>query len=157
MRKKRREIVIPKEKAVFWLGKDGCWYNKFGRFEHKKIIDFFHASIQKDQGGYFLSQTTEDYTEKVYFHCEDVALFVFDIITNGDIVLVLNTRKRIKLKPTKLFMKGDNLYMTTGDEQVRFTDRSLMKMSDFIEYDGGAYFIRAKNRRYRIHQLKENG
>ena len=157
MRNKIKKIIIPKDKAVFWLGKDGRWYNEHGRFKHKKIIDFFHTSIQKDKDGYFLYQTTEDYTEKVYFHYEDTALFVFDVITNKDVVLVLNTRKQVKLKPMKLFMKGESLYMEAGEERIKFAERGLMRISDLIESDGDAYFIRVKNRRYRIQQLKEEG
>ena len=148
-----KKIVIPKDKAVFWLGKDGRWYNKHGRFKHKKIIDFFHTSIQKDKDGYFLFQETEDYTEKVYFHYEDTALFVFDVVTNGDIVLVLNTREQIKLNPEKLLMKGESLYLKTGEERIKFAERSLIKISDFIEHDDDAYFIKIENRRYRIQQL----
>jgi len=152
-----KKIVIPKDEAVFWLGKDGRWYNKHGRFKHKKIIDFFNTSIQKDKEGYFLYQATEEYTEKVYFHYEDTALFVFDVITNKDIVLVLNTRKQVKLKPMKLLMKGESLYMEAGEEQIKFAERGLMKISDLIEYEGDDYFIRIKSRRYRIRQLKEGG
>lgn len=148
-----KKIIIPKDKAVFWLGKDGRWYNKHGRFKHKKIIDFFHTSIQKDKDGYFLFQETEDYTEKVYFHYEDTALFVFDVVTNGDIVLVLNTREQIKLNPEKLLMKGESLYLKTGEERIKFAERSLIKISDFIEHDDDAYFIKIENRRYRIQQL----
>ena len=148
-----KKIIIPKDKAVFWLGKDGRWYNKHGRFKHKKIIDFFHTSIQKDKDGYFLFQETEEYTEKVYFHYEDTALFVFDVVTNGDIVLVLNTREQIKLNPEKLLMKGESLYLKTGEERIKFAERSLIKISDFIEHDDDAYFIKIEDSRYRIQQL----
>ncbi len=54
MKKKRSEIVIPKDEAIFWLGKNGRWHNAHGEFQHKKIIDYFHSSIKKDDNGYFL-------------------------------------------------------------------------------------------------------
>ncbi len=102
--------VIPKEKAVFWLDKNGRWHNKDGTFEHKKIIKFFHSSIKKDKNGYYLSQDLGTHTEKVYFKYEETALFVFDIIKNKEeIILVLNTKKRIRLEPEKLFIKEDSL------------------------------------------------
>lgn len=148
-----KKIVISKDQAVFWLDGNGRWHNKFGEFQHKKIIDFFHSSIRKDQDGYFLKQTLDNIEEKVYFHCEDGALFVFAVINESDLILVLNTGKKIKLKPQKLWIKHDSLYMQAGDEQIKFTEQSLMKISDLIENDDRQYFIRIKNRKYGICEL----
>ena len=150
MSKKLKEIVILKDDAVFWLDKNGRWRNKDGEFEHKRIIEYFHSSIKKDRDGYHLQQIIEDCQEKVYFNYEDTALFVFDVITDQDISLILNTKKRIKLKPKKLSIKGDNLYMSVGEERIKFAEKGLIKISEFIEYDNDQYFIRIKNRRYKI-------
>ncbi|MGD2268998.1 MAG: MFS transporter permease [Desulfobacterales bacterium] len=150
MAKKVKDIVIPKDQAVFWLDGNGRWHNEFGEFQHKKIIDFFHSSIRKDKGGYYLEQTLEHTREKVYFHCEDGALFVFDVKKEKDITLTLNTGKTIKLHPKKLWIKDNRLYMKKGDEQVKFTERSLLKISELIEHDGNQYFIRVQNRKYCI-------
>ena len=153
MSKKLKEIVILKDDAVFWLDKNGRWRNKDGEFEHKRIIEYFHSSIKKDRDGYHLQQIIEDCQEKVYFNYEDTALFVFDVITDQDISLILNTKKRIKLKPKKLSIKGDNLYMSVGEERIKFAEKGLIKISEFIEYDNDQYFIRIKNRRYKIQTL----
>ena len=152
MKKEQREIIIPKEKAIFWLDKNGRWHNVHGKFEHKKIIDYFHSSIKKDQNGYYLSQKREDVQEKVYFHYEDTALFAVDFIKDNDITLILNTQKHVKLKPRNLFIRGDNLYMRMGEETIKFAERGLMKISDLLEYDNDQYFMRVKNRRYKILQ-----
>jgi len=152
MKKEQREIIIPKEKAIFWLDKNGRWHNVHGEFEHKKIIDYFHSSIKKDPNGYYLSQKREDVQEKVYFHYEDTALFAVDLIKDNDITLILNTQKQVELKPRNLFIRGDNLYMRIGEETIKFAERGLMKISDLLEYDNDQYFIRVKNRRYRILQ-----
>ncbi|UCE53506.1 MAG: MFS transporter permease [Desulfobacterales bacterium] len=153
MAKKLQEIIIPKEKAVFWLDKNGFWHNKYGKFQHKKIIDYFHASIDKDKDGYYLGQVRDNYREKVYFHYEDKALFVFDVIKDNDITLVLNTKKQIKLKPKNLYIKDDNLYMFFKDDAIKFTEHSLMKISDLLKYEGDKYFIRIENRRYEIKKM----
>ena len=153
MTHKLKEIIIPKDKAVFWLDKNGCWHNQHGKFQHKKIVDYFHASIRKDIAGYYLSQTTEEYKEKVYFHYEDTALFVFDIIKDNDITLMLNTGRKIKLKPRKMVMQGDSLYMHVEDERIKFVERGLLKISDLIDHDDDSYFIKVKNRRYKIQTL----
>ena len=68
MDKKRSEIVIPKDKAVFWLDKNGRWHNVHGEFEHKRIINYFHSAIKKDKQGYYLFQERGKFREKVYFH-----------------------------------------------------------------------------------------
>lgn len=153
MSEKLQEIVIPKEAAVFRLDGNGCWRNKYGKFRRKKIIDFFHASIKRDSAGYYVTQVRDRIREKVYFPYEDTALFVFDVVTDPDITLVLNTGRRVKLKPKKLMIKDDDLYMSLGEELVKFVERGLMKVSDYLEFDGDRYFIRFKNRRYKIHQI----
>ncbi len=152
MSRKRTEIVIPKDKATFWLDKNGRWQNAHGKFQQNKIIDYFHASIKKDANGYYLFQKRDAVEEKVYFHYEDTALFVIDLITKQDIVLILNTCKQVLLKPTNLFTRDDNLYMKLGAETIKFTDRALMKISDLLEYKGEQYFITVKDRSYRIAQ-----
>ena len=150
MKIKHVEIVVPKEKAVFWLDENGRWHNVHGKFQHKKIIDYFHSSIQKDEKGYYLFQERGNLREKVYFHYEDTALFVVDLIKDNDITLILNTKRRVKLKPKNLFTRNDNLYMRMGKETIKFSERGLMKISDFLEFSNEQYFIKVKNRRYRI-------
>ena len=150
MTKQLKEIVISKDKAVFWLGSNGRWHNIHGEFEHRKIIDFFHSSIRKDKDGYYVTQTTERYKEKVYFRYEDTALFVFNIIKNKDIYLLLNTKKQIKLNPEELFIKNDSLYTKDGEELVKFTEQSMIKISKYMENDNDSYFIKIDNKRYEI-------
>ena len=144
------EVEIPREEAVFWLDGNGCWHNSDGKFRHKKIIDYFHASIKRDQKGYHLCQAHENYREKVYFPYEDQALFVFDVLAGNDIMLVLNTKKQVKLKPRKLFVKNDGLYMHQGDEIIKFAEPGLMKITHFLEEKDDSLYIRSKNRRYKI-------
>ena len=128
-----KQIVIKKEDAVFWLDKSGCWRNDGGKFRKKKIIDLFHASIAKDDDGYFVSRVKENIEEKVYFRYEDTALFIFTVIYNDDIILILNTGKRLRLNPENLYIIDDNLYVTDGDEHIKFSERALMQISSIIE------------------------
>ena len=152
MKNKRTEIIIPKDRAIFWLDKNGRWHNAHGEFEHKKIIDYFHSSIKRDENGYYLFQKRGDVQEKVYFHYEDTALFAVDLIKDKDTTLVLNTRKQVRLMPRNLFIRSDNLYMRMREETIKFTERGLMKISDLLEYGNDQYFIKIKNRSYRIIQ-----
>ena len=150
MKKKHTEIVISKEDAIFWLDKNGRWHNAHGEFQHKKIIDYFHSSIKKDDQGYYLFQERGNLREKVYFQYEDTALFVVDLIKDEDIKLILNTKRQITLRPKNLFTRDDNLYMRLGQETIKFTERGLMKISDLMEFSDEHYFIKVSNRRYRI-------
>ena len=150
MKKKHSEIVIPKDKAVFWLDKNGRWHNAHGEFQHKKIIAYFNASIKRDQNGYYLFQERGNLREKVYFHYEDTALFAVDLVENDHITLILNTQKHVRLKPKNLFTQNDSLYMRLGNENIKFAERGLMKISYLLEFSDDRYFIKVNNRRYRI-------
>ena len=150
MTNKIEEKVILKEDAVFWLDKNGCWRNANGKFRHAKIIDYFHSCIKRDKGGYYLSQLNGNYMEKVYFPYEDQALFVFDVILQEDITLVLNTNRRVMLEPENLFIKDDSLYMRLGDDIVKFAENSLVKIAPSLEDEQGRLFIRINDRRYEI-------
>ena len=146
----KKEIVIGQDKAVFWLDGDGRWHNAHGPFQHKKIIDYFHASIQKDEKGYFLCQETDDRREKVYFRYANTALFVFDVTGDAIPTLVLNTGDHVTLQPELLFVENDALYFRKGDERVKFTQRCLMALSDRLEIDSGVYSIRIGRKRIQI-------
>ncbi|MBC2713995.1 MAG: DUF1285 domain-containing protein [Desulfobacteraceae bacterium] len=152
-----KQIVIKKENAVFWLDKSGCWRNNGGKFRKKKIIDLFHQSIAKDDGGYFLSQVKDNILEKVYFRFEDTALFVFAIIFNNDIIVVLNTGKHLTLNPENLYVMGDNLYVTHENERIKFSERALMQISSIIEEDGDHLVITVNRNRFHIMEKPNNG
>jgi len=146
--------VIPKEKTVFWMDGNGRWQNKFGRFEKKKIIDYFNAAIHRDEGGYFVQQDKEGVLEKAYFHYEDTALFVFHVTIGPSIRLRLNTGKKIELNPEALWMENDSLYLHVDEERVKFTDRSMMKIAALMEEEGDDCFVRVRGKRYLIPELK---
>jgi hypothetical protein len=156
MKKPVTEIVIPKEAAVFFLDEHGKWRHKeHGKFEHRKIIQYFHSCIRKDEKGYHLRQKIGDRIEKVYFHYEDTALFVLDVLKGEEILLVLNTQKKIKLRPTKLFVNNEDLYVNSGEHRIKFTDNSLVRLWDLLSYEGDDYFITVKGRRYKIKQVEK--
>ncbi|MBW2406721.1 MAG: MFS transporter permease [Deltaproteobacteria bacterium] len=153
-KKETKEVVVPKEDAVFWLDAYGRWHNKHGVFEHKKIIGYFHSSIRKDADGYHLFQKHEDHTvEKVYFKYEDTALFVFDVKTEGDsdkIRLILNTKEEVALTPENLFVQNDNLYMDHAGHRIKFIDRAMMKLAHRLKCHQHRYCLELSGRIYDI-------
>ena len=44
--------------------------------------------------------------------------------------------------------------MRLGQETIKFAERGLMKISDLLEFKDEQYFIKVKNRRYRIIEKK---
>lgn len=144
-------VVIPKEKAVFWLDENGRWRNADGPFRHRRIIRHFHAAISRDENGYFVSQARDGIIEKVYFHHEDTALFAVRVTTeNKRLLLILNTGNRLVLSPEKLFIRHDRLYVTDGNETIKFNERALFAIAEWIDVESGSLYIRINGKRYEI-------
>jgi hypothetical protein len=148
-----KQIVIPKEKAVFWLDKNGIWHNEHGKFEHPKIISYFHKSIRKDDNGYHVFQIRDQCEEKVYFPYEDTALFVFDL--KGTDTLVLNTTDTLPLDPAQLFTRNDNLYIQTTEHCIKFGQRALMKISRLLVEKNDQLFLVCNGTAHKIQQQEE--
>jgi hypothetical protein len=144
------EIVIDRDQAQFWLDANGCWRNQHGKFRHPKIIRHFHSSIKRDRYGFHLYQENGSYIEKVYFRYEDQALFVFDVIQDNDVILVLNTRRQAKLNPRELYIKNDNLYMHLGDDAIKFVEQGLIKISRYLQEEDRQLTIQIRGRCYPI-------
>ena len=144
------EIVIPREKAVFRLDRNGRWRNASGPFRNRRIIDYFNAAIRRDEGGYYVSQQLDHIFEKVYFPYEDTALFVVDVQLGEQIILFLNTQRSLPLETDRLWIENDGLYLTDAGERIKFSDRALLKLADRLDFEQDAYFIRAGGGRHRI-------
>jgi hypothetical protein len=136
-----KKIIIPREKAVFWMDKNGVWHNEHGRFEHPKLIAYFNASIRRDDLGYHVYQLTDEFEEKVYFVHEDTALFVVDVTVSDPVRLVLNNRTKLTLCPEQLYTANDALYLETGEHTIKFTDRALVKLSKMMTDQEGRLFL----------------
>jgi hypothetical protein len=143
-------VVIPKEKAVFWLDRQGRWHNRHGRFEHKKIINYFHSCIRKDVQGYHLYQHHGRRIEKVYFPYEDTALFVWAVSLKEPITLALNTGRSVFLKPDCLFEKNDALYVNLDGETAKFAEHALIQISSLLLEGEQGLSIRMAGRTYPI-------
>ena len=154
MTENAKEIIIPKEKAVFWMDGRGRWHNEHGPFQNKKIIDYFHTCIRKDGDGFYLTQLRDGITEKVYFPFEETALFVFNIRRDDDgVTLILNTGEEIRLNPGELYVHEDILIQKRNDTLIKFTDRTMMMIADLIEDNAGQYFLQWEDRQWPVREL----
>ena len=146
------EVIIPREKAVFWMDDRGRWHNRHGRFEHKRIIDHFNQAIRRDEAGYYVTQVRGDIREKVYFAYEDTPLFIVRVNTDDPIRLVLNTGASVVLDPALLFVHRDQLYLHRDDERIRFSDRALLAIAPLLEETPDGLTMRIGNR---CHTIRE--
>jgi len=144
------EIIIPREQAVFWLDKDGRWRNEAGRFALKKIVRHFHESIARDEGGYFVTQMNNGRLEKVYFPYEDTALFAIDLDIKEPPTIRLNTGKRLPLFPESIFHSSENLYTRHGEEWIKFSERSLLKLAPLIDMQTDPWQLHVGGKSYPI-------
>lgn len=136
------EVVIPRENAVFWMDDQGRWCNCHGRFEHRRIIDYFNKAIERDENGYFVTQVRGDIREKVYFPHGETPLFVVQVAAWEPPQLTLNTGRLLPLDPHRLFVHADRLYLRMGDEIARFNDRALMAMMPYLDETDAGMVVR---------------
>lgn len=145
-----KEVVIPRENAVFWMDSRGYWQNRHGRFEHKRIIDHFNRAIRRDDGGYYVTQVRGDIREKVYFTYADTPLFVIRILLPPPLRLVLNTGDEMRLDPAALFVEADQMYLRRNDERIKFAERALVALAPFLNEDEDGLIIDIEGRRWPI-------
>jgi hypothetical protein len=146
----RGTIVIPRDQAVFWLDREGRWCNAHGPFGVKRISDYFHRAIRRDRGGYYVMQQRGGIREKVYFRCEDTALFALRVTRSEPLRLVLNTGREVALRPRCLQISGDRLYMRLGTQRVKFSQNALVSIATRLEEHHGSLVLRHAGRRWRV-------
>lgn len=129
----KKQIIISKEDSVFWMDENGVWKNEHGRFEHPKIIKYFNASITRDENGYYVYQTTDEFEEKVYFSYKETAVFVVGIKIGKTVQLILNTMTVAGFDDGRLFSRNDHLYLETDDHLIKFTSQALVKLARFMK------------------------
>jgi len=49
-----------------------------------------------------------------------------------------------------LFIKDDSLYIKDGEDIIKFTEQSMMKISKYMENDNDRYFIKINDKTYKI-------
>jgi len=155
MPKEQKPIrIIPKEKAVFRLDKNGNWRSDDDKFTNPRIINYFHSLIKKDQDGFFLEQEHEHFIEKVYFSYEDTALFVNRIIDKDGLILCTNTGRQIALDLEKLLIRNDDLFLQNGEDLIKFNQNALMSLAGYMDAEDDQFIIHIAGKRHVISRLE---
>lgn len=144
--------VVPKEKTVFRLDKNGVWHAHGEKFTNQRISNYFHSCIKEDKDGFFLEQEHQHYIEKVYFPYEDTAFFVNRIIESDGLILCTNTGERIQLDPEKLLIKNDDLYIQSGKNLIKFNQNALLSLAAYMDEVDDHYIIHIDGKRHPIFQ-----
>ena len=144
------EIIISADDAVFWMDNRGRWCNEHGPFENPRIIDCFNRALCRDRQGYFVTQDRDGIREKVYFHYVDTPLTAVDALGKPPSILVINTGSRLPLDPSALHIFNDTLFMKSGDECIRFSERVMVKLASFLKETPQGLTIKLGDRRYPI-------
>jgi hypothetical protein len=144
-------VTVPKEEATFRMDEQGRWHNESGRITKPSIIRHFNKALKWDKEGFFVAQRNGSLLEKVYFPYENTALFAIDLkIKARGIILRLNTKSELPLNPRGLMVRDDNLYMTYDEVIIRFSERSLLKISKFFQEKKGETYICLDNQLHLI-------
>ena len=126
-------IEINADDAVFWMDERGRWCNVHGPFENPRIIDRFNRALHRDTKGYFVTQERDGIREKVYFNYVDTPLTAVAILGTPPQTILLNSRKRLTLDPSALYILNDTIFMREKDERIRFSERAMISLAPFLK------------------------
>jgi uncharacterized protein len=143
-------IEINASDAVFWMDERGRWCNEYGPFENPRIIERFNRALHRDPQGYFVTQERNGIWEKVYFHYVDTPLTAMDVLGKPPHTIVLNSKKRLQLDPSALYILKDTLFMRSGDECIRFSERAMVRLASCLEETPQGLSLRVGDNHYPI-------
>lgn len=143
-------IEISASHAVFWMDERGRWCNEHGPFENPRIIERFNRALEHDSQGYFVTQERDGIREKVYFNYVDTPLTAIDIEGRPPHTLILNTRKRLTLDPSALYILRDTLFMRNGKECIRLSERAMVRLAPCLEETARGLTIRVGDKCYPV-------
>ena len=143
-------IEISADDAVFWMDERGRWCNESGPFENPRIIERFNRALHRDPQGYFVTQERDGIWEKIYFHYVDTPLTAMDVLGKPPHTLALNSRKRLPMDPSALYIQKDTLFMRNGDECIRFSERAMVRLASFLKETAQGLTIRVGENQYPI-------
>ena len=139
--------IVSKEESEIRLREDGKWIHQGEPFSNRKIIDFFHRAIRKDEKGeYYLHNVYDGKEEHVYFEVEDTAYFVekleFDKGAQA-FKITLNTGDDgfIDVRGLRTDERGVVYCRVLDDDRARLTDNAMHQLADLSGMDDRGVYI----------------
>lgn len=139
--------MVSKEESEIRLREDGKWIHQGEPFSNRKIIDFFHRAIRKDEKGeYYLHNVYDGKEEHVYFEVEDTAYFVeklkFDEGAQA-FKVTLNTGDDgfIDVQGLQTDERGVMYCRVLDDDRARLTGDAMHQLADLSGMDEGGVYV----------------
>ena len=139
--------IVSKQESEIRLKEDGRWIHQGELFSNRKIIEFFHRAIRKDeQGEFYLHNVYDGKEEHVYFEVEDTAYFIetleFDQQARAFLV-TLNTGDTglVDVKGLQTDERGVMYCRVLDDDRARLTPDAMQQLADLSRMDDGGVYV----------------
>lgn len=139
--------VVSSEESEIRLREDGKWIHQGEPFSNRKIIDFFHRAIRKDEKGeYYLHNIYDGKEEHVYFQVEDTAYFVvtleFDQKAQA-FKVTLNTGDDgfVDVRGFQTDERDVMYCRVLDDDRARLTENAMHQLADLSKMDAGGVYV----------------
>lgn len=143
--------------CLITIDTDGRWYHKGAEIIHREIVRLFYASMSLDAEGRYVIDWQG---QRCFVEPADTAYVVRRVDcssgpgedANG-ILLTLSDDSRESLVPETLLVGGDNvLYCRVKDGifPARFTRPAYYQIAQYIEEDGGRFFLVRDGQKYPV-------
>jgi uncharacterized protein len=139
------------------IDKEGRWYHQGAEMIHREFIRLFFQNMELDSEGRYLINW---HGTRCYVDVEDTAFVVTSVsLDRGSrrqpsrIKISLNDDTQEVLSPDTLRVEKDHVLYCTVKSNVfpaRFTRAAYYQLAEFVEEDGGRYFLSLNGRRHYI-------
>lgn len=139
--------MVSKEESEIRLREDGKWIHQGEPFSNRKIIDFFHRAIRKNEKGeYYLHNVYDGKEEHVYFEVEDTAYFVLELEFDEGAQafrVTLNTGADgfIDVRGLWTDERGVMYCRVLDDDRARLTDNAMHQLSNLSGMDDRGVYV----------------
>jgi uncharacterized protein len=144
-------VVVESEIAPcgIFIDREGHWYYQGAEMWNREIVRLFYRHTSMDADGRYILELDG---QRCLLEVEDTVYVVRRVHKEGNFLLHLSDDRVEGLAPETLYIGEDSvLYCTVkGAFPARFTRPAYYQLADYVEEEGGAYFLDAAGKRYEI-------
>ena len=161
---KKEENILPP--CQIFIDNEGYWYHKSAQMIHREIISLFYKNMTRLSDGTYVIEWNG---QRCFVDVEDTAFVVWSLTfhENGasgrpGFVMGLSDETSEYLNPETLYIGEENvLYCRvkggSGREfPARFNRASYYQLAEYIEEEGGEFFITVDGARYFIRDRRDS-
>lgn len=143
--------------CLIHIDKEGRWYHNGVEMIRRDLVQLFYQNMLLASGGQYVIDWND---ERCLVDVEDTAHVVRRVVCEsgerdpaGRIILYLSDDTREELAPDTLFVGEENvLYCNVhgGTFPARFNRPSYYQLAEYIEEEGGAYYLTVRGKKHSI-------